>query len=283
MTTSPRHVNGNRETRSAKKRSSAALKSENGKANPENQCPPDKILVIDIGGTKVKMLVSGEHEPRKVPSGKKLTPAKLVESVKELADDWQYDAISIGYPGMVGNHGPRSEPGNLGSGWVGFNYAAAFGKPVRIINDAAMQALGNYEGGKMLFLGLGTGLGSTLIADQVIVPMELGNLLYTDGRRLWEVLGRKGLEKEGKDKWREAVNEAVRILLPAVTADYVVLGGGNAKHLKTLPPGARVGHNLTAFRGGFRLWKLDDVPTLEAEGVASPSPTPQTPVEWRCL
>jgi predicted NBD/HSP70 family sugar kinase len=282
MTTSPRHVNGNRETRPAKKRSGLASKPENGTPNLENQSPPERILVIDIGGTKVKMLVSGAHEPRKVPSGKKLTPAKLVGSVKLFATDWEYDAISIGYPGLVGNHGPRSEPGNLGPGWVGFNYAAAFGKPVRIINDAAMQALGNYEGGKMLFLGLGTGLGSTLIADQVIVPMELGNLLHIDGRRLWEVLGRKGLEKEGKDKWREAVNAAVGILLPAVAADYVVLGGGNAKYLKTLPPGARVGHNLTAFRGGFRLWKLDDVPTLEADGAATSGPT-LLPVEWRCL
>jgi hypothetical protein len=227
---------------------------------------PKSILVIDIGGTKVKILASGQTEPRKAPSGKEFTPAKLVETVRELADGWEYDAITIGYPGLVGGHGPRSEPGNLGPGWVGFDFAAAFGMPVKMVNDAAMQALGSYEGGRMLFLGLGTGLGSALIAGSVIVPLELGQLPYDGERTLGEVLGRKGLEKAGKSDWRKAVTQALSCLMKAFVADYVVIGGGNAKVIKELPHGARRGHNLTAFRGGVRLWGIEDVWVLTAYG-----------------
>jgi predicted NBD/HSP70 family sugar kinase len=178
----------------------------------------------------------------------------------------KYEAVSIGYPGLVGESGPRSEPGNLGPGWVGFNYAAAFACPVRIVNDAAMQALGSYEGGRMLFLGLGTGLGSSLIADSVIVTMELGSLLYEEGRTIGEFVGRAGLKRLGKKQWRQHVLSIIPSLAKAFLADDVVVGGGNSKELKNLPAGVRLGHNLTAFRGGLRLWHLDDVQTLSEDG-----------------
>lgn len=233
------------------------------------------ILAIDIGGTKVKVLLKGQTEPRKAPSGKEFTPAKLVEVIRELAADWEYDVISIGYPGLVGSHGPRSEPGNLGSGWVGFDFQAAFGKPVKFINDAVMQALGSYDGGRMLFLGLGTGLGSALIAGQVIVPLELGRLRFDDERTLGQVLGRRGLEEIGKNDWRKAVNSTVSSLMHAFLADYVVIGGGNAKVVKDLPAGARRGNNLTAFRGGFRLWGVEDTWVMAAPGGETPQPTAQ--------
>jgi hypothetical protein len=160
--------------------------------------PPKQVLVIDIGGTKLKVLATGQTEPRKVASGKRMTPARMIEAVKALTEDWEYQAVSIGFPGLVGDHGPRSEPGNLGSGWVGFDYAAAFGMPVRISNDAAMQAMGSYEGGRMLFLGLGTGLGSALIAQNAIVTLELGRLLFSEGTTLGELLGRRGFQRMGK-------------------------------------------------------------------------------------
>jgi polyphosphate glucokinase len=232
--------------------------------------PP--ILVIDIGGTKVKILATGQTEPRKASSGKEFTPAKLVEAVRELAQGWDYEAISIGYPGLVGTHGPRSEPGNLGPGWVGFDFAAAFGMPVKMVNDAAMQALGSYDGGRMLFLGLGTGLGSALIAGNVIVPLELGLLPFDGDRTLGEVVGRRGLERLGKGDWRRAVSRIVPALMGAFAADYVVIGGGNAKVIKELPPGVRRGHNLTAFRGGIRLWGLEDVWVLAAYGGETSKP-----------
>ena len=239
----------------------------------EGKTAPGSILAIDIGGTKVKILATGQTEPRKAPTGREFTPARLVETVRELAEGWDYEAISIGVPALVGSQGPRSEPGNLGPGWVGFDYAAAFGKPVKMVNDAAMQALGSYEGGRMLFLGLGTGLGSTLIAGNVIVPLELGRLLY--GRRtLGEALGRKGLERSGKSRWRKVIHKATVALMGAFVADYVVIGGGNAKNVKDLPPGARLGHNLTAFRGGFRLWSVEDVWVLATSG-ETPQPTTQ--------
>jgi hypothetical protein len=236
---------------------------------------PKSILVIDIGGTKVKILATGQTEPRKATSGKTFTPAKLVEKVRALAQGWSYDAVSIGYPGLVGARGPRSEPGNLGPGWVGFDFAAAFGLPVKMVNDAAMQALGSYDGGRMLFLGLGTGLGSALITGNVIVPLELGRLPFEGDTRLGDVLGRKGMERLGKAQWRLAVEKATTALMGAFVADYVVIGGGNAKHLKELPPGARRGHNLTAFRGGIRLWGLEDVWVLAAYGGESSHPTAQ--------
>jgi polyphosphate glucokinase len=242
--------------------------------------PPASILAIDIGGSKVKILVSGQTEPRKLPSGKTFTPARMVEAVRELTRDWEYEAVSIGMPAQVGGNGPRSEPGNLGPGWVGYDYAAAFGRPVRILNDAAMQALGSYEGGRMLFIGLGTGVGSALIAENVIVPLELGHLPYRDGP-LWHTLGRRGLRQLGGRVWREAVNEVIPILMDAFLADYIVLGGGNAKKIKTPPTGARLSSNLTAFRGGFRLWHVEDAPTLV--GNEQPPAPGTAPVEWRLL
>ena len=245
---------------------------------PSTQPPPTSILAIDIGGTKVKILATGQTEPRKAATGREFTPAKLVETVRKLAEGWDYEAISVGLPALVGPQGPRSEPGNLGSGWVGFDFAAAFGKPVKMINDAAMQALGSYEGGRMLFLGLGTGLGSTLITGRVIVPLELGRLLYDGERTLGEVLGRKGLERSGKRDWRAAVNKVVTALMHAFVADYIVIGGGNAKNVKELPPSARLGHNLTAFRGGFRLWSVEDVWVLAASGDETPRVTAQEAV-----
>lgn len=262
----------------------AVLEKESVDSTPATPAPekplakrvaPASILTVDIGGTKVKILATGQTEPRKAPSGKSFTPARLVETVRSLAHDWTYEAISIGYPSLVGPHGPRSEPGNLGPGWVGFDFATAFGKPVKMVNDAAMQALGSYEGGRMLFLGLGTGLGSALITGHVVVPLELGRLAYDGERTLGEVLGRRGLERLGKDEWRLAVNRAVASLMSAFVADYVVIGGGNAKRVKNLPPGSRLGNNLTAFRGGFRVWSVDDIWVLAASGGETPHPTAQ--------
>jgi polyphosphate glucokinase len=241
---------------------------------------PKRILVVDIGGTKVKLLVSGDTEPRHLSSGPDLTPAAMVAEVLAAAGDRRFDAVSIGYPGHVGSQGPRSEPGNLGDGWVGFNYAAAFARPVRIINDAAMQALGSYEGGRMLFLGLGTGLGSALIAEHVVVPLELGGLHW--GRRmLWQEVGRDGLKRAGLKAWRKTVHHAIEVLTTAFSADYVVLGGGNAKRFQREVRGVRISNNLAAFRGGFRLWNLPDVPTHSAQDTH----TEHTPAqaEWRVI
>jgi polyphosphate glucokinase len=247
----------------------------------DNHKPPATILVIDIGGSQVKILATGETDPRACRSGKRFTPTQMVAAVHELAEGWTYEAISMGYPGVVGARGPRSEAGNLGPGWVGFNFAAAFDRPVRIINDAAMQALGNYEGGRMLFLGLGTGLGSALIADGVIVPLELGRLPYPDGPQLDQALGKRGLRRLGKRAWRRVVDAMVPILMEAFVADYVVLGGGSASELRELPPGARLGHNQTAFRGGFRLWTLEDVQTLSGDDEHH-MPPPRA-LEWRLI
>src|SRR3954465_3087897 len=247
---------------------------------PGPAAPPASILAVDVGGTGLKVLATGQSEPRRRASGPSMTPQEMVAAVREQASDWTYEAVSIGYPGQVGDHGPRSEPGNLGPGWVGFNFAAAFERPVRIINDAAMQALGSYDGGRMLFLGLGTGLGSTLIAENVIVPLELGQLRYRGGRLLGDVLGRPGLKRLGKRKWRRAVYEAVPALMAALLADYVVLGGGNAKRIKDPPPGSRLSNNLTAFRGGFRLWHVEDGRTIAGD---ERPPEPPPPAEWRLI
>jgi predicted NBD/HSP70 family sugar kinase len=238
-----------------------------------------KVLAVDVGGTKIKALASGQLEPRKAVSGRGLTPNRMVELVRDLAHGWEFEAISIGYPGLVGPTGPRSEPGNLGAGWVGFDYAAAFDHPVKITNDAAMQALGSYEGGRMLFLGLGTGLGSALIAENVIIPLELGRLTFRRRQTLGEALGRAALKKSGKPAWKRRVNEIATTLMVAFVADYVVLGGGNAKLMKVPPPGCRMGHNLTAFRGGFRLWGLDGVPVLGADHLDKAAPA----AEWRLI
>ena len=212
------------------------------------------VLAVDIGGSSVKILATGQKEPRKLPSGPKLTPKAMVADVKKLAKGWKYDAVSIGYPGMVIHGRPIAEPVNLGKGWVGFDYRAAFGKPVKLINDATMQALGSYKGGKMLFLGLGTGLGSTVIADGVVEPMELAHLPYKKGT-YEDYVGRRGLERRGKKKWRRDVEDIVARLTAALEPDDVVLGGGNAKKVKELPPKCRRGNNANAFLGGFRLWE----------------------------
>jgi len=261
--------------------SGSTLQSENS-ALESSSDRPSSILAIDIGGSKIKILMTGQDEPRKIPSGKALTPSRMVKTVKTLASGWEYEAVSIGYPGVVGKSGPCSEPGNLGSGWVAFNFAAAFGLPVRIINDAVMQALGSYEGGRMLFLGLGTGLGSALIADQVIVPLELGQLRYGNGEPLGDVLGDRGLKRYGLKFWRRVVEEITPIFVSAFLADYIVLGGGNSKKLKQPPAGARLGHNLTAFRGGFRLWHLEDVPTLLTHEPGL-NPTSNASNKWRLI
>jgi polyphosphate glucokinase len=212
------------------------------------------VLVIDIGGTHVKVLATGQQEPREFASGPKLTPEEMADGVKKVARGWKYDVVSIGYPGVVLHGCPIAEPHNLGKGWVHFDYQAAFGRPVKVINDAAMQALGSYRGGKMLFLGLGTGLGSTLIADGIVEPMELGHLPYKKGT-YEEYVGQHGLERWGKAKWRRHVADVVARLAAALEPDDVVLGGGNVNKLKELPPGCRAGDNSNAFVGGFRLWE----------------------------
>ena len=212
------------------------------------------MLVVDVGGTSVKILATGQHEPRQFASGPKLTPRQMVSEVRKLARDWKYDVVSIGYPGPVLHGRPLAEPYNLGRGWVGFDFAAAFGHPVKIINDAAMQALGSYKGGKMLFLGLGTGLGSAMIVDGLVEPMELAHLPYKKGT-FEDYVGRAGLERHGKKKWRRHVADVVTRLIAALEPDDTVIGGGNARKLDMLPAHARAGDNANAFRGGFRLWE----------------------------
>ena len=214
-----------------------------------------KILVIDVGGTNVKVALGGNEEIRKAPSGPEMTARQMAAAAKKLAKDWGYDAVSIGYPGMVADNGPALEPRNLAKGWVGFDYAKAFGKPVRVINDAAMQALGSYEGGCMLFLGLGTGLGSAMVIGGVAQPMELAHLPYKKGGTFEDYVGKRGLDRLGKKKWAKAVEDVVKRLKYALQADYVVIGGGNAKRLDELPDGARLGANANAFVGGVRLWE----------------------------
>ncbi len=213
-----------------------------------------KVLVVDVGGTHVKILVSGKRVSRKFASGPTLTAKQMVSGVKKLADDWQYDAVSIGYPGSVIRQRPSAEPHNLGTGWVGFDFEKAFGRPVKVVNDAAMQALGDYKRGKMLFLGLGTGLGSALIADGVLLPMELGHLPYKSAT-FEDYVGLRGLKKWGQRRWRRLVADVVARLAAALQAEDVVLGGGNVKKLKELPPGSRACDNANAFTGGFRMWK----------------------------
>jgi polyphosphate glucokinase len=214
------------------------------------------VLVVDIGGTSVKLLASGHKIHRSFSSGPKLTPKEMVSGVKRLAADWTYDAVSIGYPGPVLHGRPIAEPYNLGRGWVGFNFAAAFGHPVKVVNDAAMQALGSYTGGKMLFLGLGTGLGSTVIVDGIVEPMELGHLPYKKGT-YEDYVGKAGLDRRGKKKWRRDVADVVARFFAALEPDDIVIGGGNVKKLDVLPPHTRAGDNDNAFRGGFRLWGKD--------------------------
>ena len=213
-----------------------------------------RVLAIDVGGSHVKMRVFGRRELRQFESGPELTPRRMVSRVHEMTGDWTYDAVSIGYPGVVLHGKVVADPHNLGSGWVGFDFRKAFGRPTRIMNDAAMQAVGSYEGGRMLFLGLGTGLGSAMIVDGVVAPMELAHLPYKKGRTYEDFVGARGLKRLGGKKWRRTVNEVVVQLSTLLEADYVVIGGGNARKLKRLPKNARLGSNDFAFLGGFRIW-----------------------------
>jgi predicted NBD/HSP70 family sugar kinase len=216
------------------------------------------VLVLDVGGTNVKLAVTGQQEGRKVPSGPDLTPQQMVERVRDAVKDWEFGAISVGFPAPVVRGQIQLEPKNLAPGWLGFDIAAAFGKPVKVINDAAMQALGSYEGGRMLFLGLGTGLGSALIIDNTVTPLELAHLPYRKKRTYEDYLGEHGLRRLGRKKWQRFVEDVVARLKAAFVVDYVVLGGGNAKKLLRLPPHARAGDNRNAFLGGFRLWEVDE-------------------------
>jgi polyphosphate glucokinase len=217
--------------------------------------PVKSVLVIDVGGTHVKVGSGDQKDIVKIDSGPAMTPAAMVAAVKKGTAGWKYDAVAIGYPGPVLHGQPVSEPHNLGAGWVGFDFRKAFGKPVKLVNDAAMQALGSYEGGRMLFLGLGTGLGSALIVDGDLEPMELAHLPYKKGRTYEDYVGLRGLERLGKKRWARNVFDVVEKLKAALCAEYVVLGGGNAKFLKDLPPGARMGENSNAMKGGVRLFQ----------------------------
>ena len=212
------------------------------------------VLVVDVGGTHVKLLATGQKDHLQFDSGPTLTAKQMVSKVRKTAKDWSYDVVSVGYPGPVLQGCPVAEPHNLGCGWVGFDFIKAFQRPVKVINDAAMQALGSYKKGKMLFLGLGTGLGSALVVNGVVEPMELGHLPYKDGV-FEDYVGIRGLKKYGRKKWRRYVADVVSRLIAALEPDDVVLGGGNVKELKELPPGCRAGDNANAFAGGFRLWE----------------------------
>jgi polyphosphate glucokinase len=215
-----------------------------------------RILVIDVGGSNVKLLIS-RTERRKFKSGPKLTPRAMVAQVKPLITDWKFDAISMGFPAPVRDGQIQSEPKHLGKGWVGFDFEKAFGRPVRILNDAAMQALGSYHGRRMLFLGLGTGLGSALVLDNCVLQLELGDLPYPDGSVIEDYLGKPGLARLGEKTWQRDVQHALVQLKKSLIADYVVLGGGNAKKLDVLPDEVELGHNRNAFLGGTRLWQTD--------------------------
>ena len=251
------------------------------------------VLVVDVGGSSIKILATGQTERRSFPSGPTLTPDRMVSEVKKLADDWNYDAVSIGYPGPVVDGRPMAEPYNLGRGWVGFAFGEAFGRPVKIVNDAAMQALGSYRGGKMLFLGLGTGLGSTIIVDGVMEPMELGHLPYKK-RTYEDYVGRAGLTRHGKKRWRSEVADVVARLVAALEPDETVLGGGNVKKLETLPPNCRAGDNANAFRGGFKLWEAallrnearggsESAPRATAKAETFSRPLTSKDAAWRAL
>ncbi|GAC1624843.1 MAG: ROK family protein [Candidatus Acidiferrum sp.] len=218
---------------------------------------PHKILVVDIGGTHLKILATGHRTPLKVASGPTMTAKRMAEWVNSAAKEWSYDVATIGYPAPVVHNKPLIEPHNLAKGWVGFDYRKAFGCPLKIVNDAAMQALGSYEGGRMLFLGLGTGLGSAMVVDGIVQPMEIAHLPYKNGKTYEDYLGLRGLDRMGKKKWRRYVTQIVEELRTAMNADYIVLGGGNVKKLKTLPPKTRMGSNENAFVGGYRVWSTE--------------------------
>ena len=231
------------------------------------------VLVVDVGGTHVKILATGETTPRKIISGPTLTAKDMVTAIKKLAADWKYDVIAMGYPGPVVHNRPVHDPHNLGKGWVGFRFAREFGKPIKIINDAAMQAVGSYERGVMLFLGLGTGLGSAMIVEGRIEPMELAHLPYRK-KTYEDYVGLRGLKKYGKKKWREYVEDVVERLATALEPDEIVIGGGNSKLLKKLPPHSRMVDNKNAFLGGFRLWQDPQVSAANY-GAASEPESPE--------
>ena len=246
---------------------------------------PMNILVVDVGGNHVKILASGQEDRRMFESGPDLTARAMVDGVKELADGWEFDVVSVGYPGPVLRGRPLAEPRNLGVGWVGFDFEAAFGKPVKLINDAAMQAMGGYRGGRLLFLGLGTGLGSAMIVEGIVEPMELAHLPYRKAT-YEDYVGERGLKRLGKKRWRRRVAGVVEDLTKALEPTDLVIGGGNAKKLKEAPPGSRIGDNSDAFAGGFALWAGTDaippssLPTLEAGAdpvPASSSDSPELP------
>jgi hypothetical protein len=216
----------------------------------------NKILVIDVGGSNVKLMISRAAR-RKFKSGRKLTPRAMVNQIKPLVADWEFDAVSVGFPSPVRNGKIVSEPKHLGKGWVGFDFKKALGKPMRIINDASMQALGSYHGGRMLFLGLGTGLGSALVWDSYVLPLELGDLPYRNGSIIEDSLGEAGHARVGEKAWQRDVRHALVQLKKSLIADYVVLGGGNAKELTEIPKGIELGNNRNAFLGGVRLWQID--------------------------
>ena len=235
----------------AAKSKGATMQQERACAAPGSSVK--SVLVIDVGGSSVKFLVTGQTEARSFPSGPTLTPKQMVSRVKELAADWTYDVVSIGYPGPVLAGRPIAEPRNLGRGWVGFDFARGFGRPVKVINDAAMQALGSYKGGRMLFLGLGTGLGTAMIVEGIVAPMELSHLPYK--KRTYEYyVGRAGLDRDGKKKWRRHVADVVERLIAALQPDDTVIGGGNVNLLENLPAHTRHGANANAFTGGLRMW-----------------------------
>ena len=234
-----------------------------------------KVLVIDVGGTNVKVSTGGE--PVKIPSGPELTAARMTEEVKKVTAGWEYDGVSIGYPGPVVNGRPGVEPKNLGAGWVRFDYQKAFGKPVRVVNDAAMQALGSYQGGRMLFIGLGTGMGSAFVADGQVEPLELAHLPYRNDRTYEDYVGLRGLKRMGRRKWQRHVERVVELLKHGLQADYVMLGGGQTKKLKALPPGVRLGNNEHAILGGIRLWEASVSQPKDPSVARPPAPPPAPP------
>lgn len=234
------------------------------------------VLAIDIGGTNIKILATGEPEPRRFPSGPAMTPQDMVTGIREIASDWKYDAVSIGYPGLVRRGKIVAEPHNLGTGWIAYDFSAAFNCPVKLINDAAMQALGSYQGGKMLFLGLGTGLGSALVMDGIVVPMELARLSYQKAT-LEDYVGQRGLLRMGKKRWRRHVFYSFAKLIEAMFPDDVVLGGGNVTKLKALPPGCRAGDNANSFIGAFRLWDSTIDPSKGSDVISIDTPPAPAP------
>lgn len=219
---------------------------------------PRPTLVVDVGGTHVKLLATGKRTPIHIDSGPHLTPRVMVREVLAATEHWRFRRVSIGFPGPVRKNRPQREPWNLGKGWVGFDFERAFGRPVRVINDAAMQALGSYKGGKMLFLGLGTGLGSAMVSDGTVIPLELAHLPYRHGKSYEEYVGAAGRANLGNRRWRKHVLDIIELFVAAFVVDYIVLGGGNVKHMTKVPRNVRIGDNSNAFRGGFRLW--DDEP-----------------------